>query len=421
MIEVNHITKDYRVWASPLSRLLIPIAHRFFRPFSPIRYQHLYRKYCHEIHALKDISFTLERGDSLGIIGLNGSGKSTLLQIVAGTLEASSGTVETSGRIAALLELGSGFDPEFTGKENVFMNAAILGLSSKNIEARYRDIVDFADIGEAIDHPVKTYSSGMMIRLAFAVQVHVDPEVLIVDEALAVGDAQFQAKALNKLDEILSKGTTLLFVGHDLNTVKSFCRRAILLDGGEMISDGLPDDVITDYLQLVQQHQLVDEAKQKTKLVDRGFSIDDYFVKSANIQGHGDHAELNFDSEIDIKLELSLGMTAEKPYLIFDIIDQKGLQLTGKRIPIPDHTKDLSRPVANLNIKLRCCFQRGIYRCRFRIVNAPKLEKTQLLSRQDDLISINMIQDVRDLFTGIFPAPMRFDWSQGENSMDESS
>jgi len=114
-------------------------------------------------------------------------------------------------------------------------------------------------------------------------------------------------------------------------------------------------------------------------------------------------------------------MTAEKPYLIFDIIDQKGLQLTGKRIPIPDHTKDLSRPVANLNIKLRCCFQRGIYRCRFRIVNAPKLEKTQLLSRQDDLISINMIQDVRDLFTGIFPAPMRFDWSQGENSMDESS
>ena len=261
----------------------------------------------------------------------------------------------------------------------------------------------------------------MMIRLAFAVQVHVDPEVLIVDEALAVGDAQFQAKALNKLDEILSKGTTLLFVGHDLNTVKSFCRRAILLDGGEMISDGLPDDVITDYLQLVQQHQLVDEAKQKTKLVDRGFSIDDYFVKSANIQGHGDHAELNFDSEIDIKLELSLGMTAEKPYLIFDIIDQKGLQLTGKRIPIPDHTKDRSRPVANLNIKLRCCFQRGIYRCRFRIVNAPKLEKTQLLSRQDDLISINMIQDVRDLFTGIFPAPMRFDWSQGENSMDESS
>jgi lipopolysaccharide transport system ATP-binding protein len=421
MIEVKHITKDYNVWASPLSRLLIPIAHRFFRPFSPSRYQHLYRKYCHEVHALKDISFTLERGDSLGIIGLNGSGKSTLLQIVAGTLEASSGKVETSGRIAALLELGSGFDPEFTGKENVFMNAAILGLSSKNIEARYRDIVDFADIGEAIDHPVKTYSSGMLIRLAFAVQVHVDPEVLIVDEALAVGDAQFQAKALNKLDEILSKGTTLLFVGHDLNTVKSFCRRAILLDGGEMISDGLPDDVITDYLQLVQQHQLADEAKQKTKFVDRGFSIDDYFVKSANIQGYGDHAELNFDSEIDIELELSLGMTAQNPYLIFDIIDQKGIQLTGKRIPIPYHTKDRNRPAANLSIKLKCCFQRGIYRCRFRIVNAPKLEQTQLLSRQDDLISINMIQDVRDLFTGIFPTPMRCEWSQGENSMDESS
>jgi lipopolysaccharide transport system ATP-binding protein len=421
MIKVNQITKDYKVWLSPLSRLLVPIAHRLFRPFSPAQYERLYKKYCHEIHALKEISFTLERGDSLGIIGLNGSGKSTLLQIVAGTLEASSGIVETSGRIAALLELGSGFDPEFTGKENVFMNAAILGLSSKEIETRYADIVDFADIGEAIDHPVKTYSSGMMIRLAFAVQVHVDPEVLIVDEALAVGDAQFQAKALNKLDEILSKGTTLLFVGHDLNTVKSFCRRAILLDRGEMVSDGLPDDVITDYLQLVQQHQLVDEAKQKKKFVDRGFSIDDYFVKSASIQDHGDHAELNFDSEIDIKLELSLGVTAEKPYLIFDIIDQKGLQLSGKRISIPGKDEDGKLPGPNLNIKLRCCFQRGIYRCRFRIVNAPTLEQTQLLSRQDDLISINMIQDVRELFTGIFPVPMQCEWSQGGNSMDESS
>ena len=421
MIKVNQITKNYKVWLSPLSRLLVPIAHRLFRPFSPVQYERLYKKYCHEIHALKDISFTLERGDSLGIIGLNGSGKSTLLQIVAGTLEASSGKVEISGRIAALLELGSGFDPEFTGKENVFMNAAILGLSSMEIETRYADIVDFADIGDAIDHPVKTYSSGMTIRLAFAVQVHVDPEVLIVDEALAVGDAQFQAKALNKLDEILSKGTTLLFVGHDLNTVKSFCRRAILLDRGKIVSDGLPDDVITDYLQLVQQHQLADEAKQKTKSVDRGFSVDDYFVKSASIQDHGDHAELNFDSEIDIKLELSLGITAEKPYLIFDIVDQKGLQLSGKRISIPDQDEDWESPGPNLNIKLRCCFQRGIYRCRFRIVNAPTLEQTQLLSRQDDLISINMIQDVRERFTGIFPVPMHCEWSQGGNSMDKSS
>jgi lipopolysaccharide transport system ATP-binding protein len=421
MIKVNQITKDYKVWLSPLSRLLVPLAHRLFRLFSPAQYERLYKKYCHEIHALKEISFTLERGDSLGIIGLNGSGKSTLLQIVAGTLEASSGIVETSGRIAALLELGSGFDPEFTGKENVFMNAAILGLSSKEIETRYADIVDFADIGDAIDHPVKTYSSGMMIRLAFAVQVHVDPEVLIVDEALAVGDAQFQAKALNKLDEILSKGTTLLFVGHDLNTVRSFCRRAILLDRGKMISDGLPDDVITDYLQLVQQHQLVDEAKQKTKSVTRGFSVDDYFVKSASIQDHGDHAELNFDSEIDIKLELSLGITAEKPYLIFDIVDQKGLQLSGRRISIPDQDENWKSPGPNLNIKLRCCFQKGIYRCRFRIVNAPTLEQTQLLSRQDDLISINMTQDVRERFTGIFPVPMQCEWSQGGNSMAETS
>ena len=188
-----------------------------------------------------------------------------------------------------------------------------------------------------------------------------------------------------------------------------------------MISDGLPDDVITDYLQLVQKHQLVDEAKQKTRSVDRGFSIDNYFVKSASILGHGDHAELNFDSEIDIKLELSIGITADKPYLIFDIIDQKGLQLSGKRIPIPDHNSDWALARPNLNIKLKCCFQKGVYRCRFRIVNAPTLEQTQLLSRQDDLISINMIEDVRELFTGIFPAPMHYEWSQGDKSMGQLS
>jgi lipopolysaccharide transport system ATP-binding protein len=222
MISVHNISKTYLLWRTPLSRLLVPLVVRMSRRWWPSYGERMVARHCQPVKALEDVSFRVESGDSLGIIGLNGSGKSTLLQIIAGTLQPSSGQVELKGRVAALLELGSGFDPEFTGRENVFINAAILGLSRREIEERYEAIVAFADIGDFIERPVKTYSSGMMVRLAFAVQVHVDPDVLIVDEALSVGDARFQAKALAKIEEILKRGTTLLFVGHDLTAVKSF-------------------------------------------------------------------------------------------------------------------------------------------------------------------------------------------------------
>jgi len=407
MIRVEGISKTYRIWSSPTSRLLLPLAHRLYRPLAPGHYEELYRRHCDEVHALNSISFSLESGDSLGIIGLNGSGKSTLLQIIAGTLTPSEGEVAVEGRVAALLELGSGFDPEFTGKENVYLNAAILGLTEAEIDARYDQIVEFADIGEAIDHPVKTYSSGMMVRLAFAVQVHVEPDVLIVDEALAVGDARFQAKALNKLDEILGRGTTLLFVGHDLNTVKSFCRRAILLDHGEMKQIGLSDDVIASYLQLVQQHQLKDQSVTVTD-APRGFSVDNYMVEHAEIEGYGQHAELAYGASITIKMDISLGDSASAPHLIFDIIDARGLQLTGRRIPIP--VGDSASKQLHLDLGLECSFQQGVYRFRFRIVDAPSIEDSRLLSRQDDLVSINLVEDVRDQFTGIFPVPIESTW-----------
>jgi len=410
MIKVDAISKTYRVWTSPLSRMLVPLAHRFLRPLTPDFYEGIYSRHCTEIVALGDVSFRLEQGDSLGIIGLNGSGKSTLLQIVAGTLQATSGSVDVKGRVAALLELGSGFDPEFTGRENVYLNAAILGLDAAQIDACYDDIVRFADIGDSIDRPVKTYSSGMLIRLAFAVQVHVEPDILIVDEALAVGDARFQAKALNKLDEILSRGTTLLFVGHDLNTVRSFCHRSILLHEGRMLSDGLPDDVIADYLKLVQSQQSEDTLNVESKSVNNGFSVDNYMVDRAEIEGYGDHAELSYDSAVDIRLDLSLGNSAAAPFLILDIIDQKGLQLSGRRIPIPCVQHEVNE--TSLRINLRCCFQQGVYRFRFRIVDAPSIEQTRLLSRQDDLISLNMVEDVREKFTGLFPVPMTVEWSE---------
>ena len=205
VILVRDVCKTFRTWATPAQRLIAPALHRagnLLAQTAPRLSNSLHaaahrRMHVHE--ALHGIDFELQRGEALGIIGLNGSGKSTLLQIIAGVLPPTSGRVETHGRVAALLELGSGFNPELTGRENIYINGAILGLPTARIDALLDDIISFADIGDYIDQPVKTYSSGMALRLAFSVQVHIDPDILIVDEALAVGDAAFQAKAMTRI------------------------------------------------------------------------------------------------------------------------------------------------------------------------------------------------------------------------------
>ena len=223
------------------------------------------KKSLDEFHALRDVSFNLRRGESLGIIGLNGSGKSTLLQIIAGTLEPTSGTVKTNGRIAALLELGSGFNPDFTGKENIYLNATILGLSQSEIDAKYDDIVAFADIGDFIHQPVRTYSSGMGLRLAFAVVAHVEPDILIIDEALAVGDARFQSKCFCFLESLQKQGKTLLFVSHDVNSVARLCSSAVLLHEGKVHAIGKPSDVINEYSKILVQGEPVAPTSEKPK------------------------------------------------------------------------------------------------------------------------------------------------------------
>lgn len=221
------VSKRYEIYERPQHRLLQSLClgrRQFFREF----------------WALNDVSFTVQRGECLGIIGRNGSGKSTLLQILAGTLAPTRGEVEVRGRVAALLELGSGFNPEFTGRENVFLNATILGLTTKEIEARFDEIAAFADIGEFLEQPVKTYSSGMTVRLAFAVQIMVNPEILIVDEALAVGDARFQLKCFQRLELLKEGGTAILFVTHDLTTFKRFTDQGLVLDAGRQVFLGDP-------------------------------------------------------------------------------------------------------------------------------------------------------------------------------------
>lgn len=208
------------------------------------------RQFYREFWALREINFEVKRGETVGIIGRNGSGKSTLLQIIAGTLTPTVGEVQVDGRVAALLELGSGFNPEFTGRENVYLNGSILGMSQGEIDEIYDDILAFADIGQFIDQPVKLYSNGMLVRLAFAVQAFVPKEVLIVDEALAVGDMFFQAKCITRMKRLLDEGVTVLFVSHDTGTVKSFCRQAILLEQGQLIEHDSADKVVEKYFAL---------------------------------------------------------------------------------------------------------------------------------------------------------------------------
>lgn len=247
-IRVGNAGKCYQIYDAPCDRLkqfILPRLQRLSGQMS--------RQYFREFWALKGISFEVKKGETVGIIGRNGSGKSTLLQLICGTLSPTTGFVETNGRIAALLELGSGFNPDFTGRENVYMNAALLGLSKEEIDARFDDIASFADIGDFIEQPVKTYSSGMFVRLAFAVNIVSEPEIMIVDEALAVGDMNFQAKCMTALTRIQDNGATVLFVSHDVGAVKSLCSRGIYLERGVMKTIGKASDVAELYIRTMRE------------------------------------------------------------------------------------------------------------------------------------------------------------------------
>jgi lipopolysaccharide transport system ATP-binding protein len=246
VIDVTEVSKCFHLYDRPQDRLKQSI----FPKLSKLANRPP-KTYFREFWATKNITFTVNRGETVGIIGRNGSGKSTLLQMICGTLTPTSGRIQTQGRIAALLELGSGFNPEFSGRDNVYMNAALLGLHKAEIDARYDDILKFADIGAFINEPVKTYSSGMMVRLAFAVQSQVDPDILVVDEALAVGDARFQAKCFDRLKKLKDNGTSILLVTHSSEQIVTHCDRALLLENGKMLALDNPKTVVNKYLDLL--------------------------------------------------------------------------------------------------------------------------------------------------------------------------
>ena len=298
-ISVKNLSKCYQIYENPRDRLkqfVMPRMHRFTgnKP----------KQYFSEFWALKDVSFEIKKGETVGIIGRNGSGKSTLLQMICGTLNPTSGSVQTNGRIAALLELGSGFNPEFTGRENVYMNAAVLGLSEDEVDARFDDIAAFADIGQFIEQPVKTYSSGMMVRLAFAVAINVDPEILIVDEALSVGDELFQRKCFSRIEAIRANGATILFVSHSGSVIVELCDRAVLVDSGEKLAIGSPKQIVGRYQKLLYAPADKRESiREQIRRMDEHFAVSTHTVEQEVLQEqplkeHVQEFQENFDPHL---------------------------------------------------------------------------------------------------------------------------
>ena len=274
-IKVENLSKCYHIYEKPQNRLKQSIYPRLQRLIGKAP-----KQYFHEFWALKDVSFEIKKGETVGIIGRNGSGKSTLLQMICGTLNPTGGSIQTNGRIAALLELGSGFNPEFTGRENVYINTAVMGLSKQEVDAQFDKIAAFADIGEFIEQPVKTYSSGMAVRLAFAVQVIIDPDIFVVDEALAVGDEKFQRKCFARLEELKSRGSSILFVSHSPANIIELCDKTLLLDHGtRLMYSSAPKAIrayqkliyspIVEEARLVQEYRAADQSGDDTENLNR--------------------------------------------------------------------------------------------------------------------------------------------------------
>ena len=329
-IRVKHLEKMYKLYNKPSDRLRETLGLRV-----PVK----------EHYALKDVSFDVKRGETVGIIGTNGSGKSTILKIITGVLNPTKGEVEVDGRISALLELGAGFNMEYSGIENVYLNGTMMGFSREEIDARLQDILDFADIGDFVYQPVKSYSSGMFVRLAFAVAINIDPEILIVDEALSVGDVFFQAKCYRKFEEFKTQGRTILFVSHDLSSIARYCDRVILLNKGVKLEEGSPKQMVDMYKQLLvgQDPAKAEEEKpagQPRENWNSQFQVNpDMLEYGSRLAEIVDFAVLDEKgrctntiekgSTFKIRMKVAFRETIQEPIMAFTFKDIKGTEITG--------------------------------------------------------------------------------------------
>lgn len=339
-INVDKVSKLYKLYDRTSDRLKEALG---------LTKQKKYREH----FALSDISFDVKKGETVGIIGTNGSGKSTILKIITGVLNPTSGNVNVSGRISALLELGAGFNMEYTGIENIYLNGTMMGYSREEVDKKLQTILDFADIGEFVKQPVKTYSSGMFVRLAFAVAINIDPEILIVDEALSVGDIFFQAKCYHKFTEFKNAGKTILFVSHDLGSIAKYCDRVILLNNGIKMAEGKPKEVIDLYKQVLvsnaenrELEENVPEIDSEQMLTETGSVWKDSLMQNPNVLEYGNkYAEIvdyaviddkgritnniQKNTEFKIRMKVRFHRDIEEPIFAFTIKDLQGTDVTG--------------------------------------------------------------------------------------------
>lgn len=343
-ITVSDLSKVYQLYEKPIDRL-----KETLHPGKKI--------YHKDFFALNNISFSIEKGETVGIVGTNGSGKSTILKIITGVLTPTAGSVTIDGKISALLELGAGFDMEYSGIENIYLNGTMMGFSKEEMDQKLSDILAFADIGDFVHQPVKTYSSGMLIRLAFATAINVEPEILIVDEALSVGDVFFQSKCFAKINEIKEKGTTILLVTHDMSSVIKYCDRAILLNRGNFIKDGKPNKIVDLYKKILanqfEEVQMNAVEAQAVKPVEGKRWMDQLTVNPEQLTYGDRRAEiidvgifdeedrlsnlLYKDKDFTIKLKVRFNETISEPIFAFTIKDTKGNELAGTNTLIEDN------------------------------------------------------------------------------------
>lgn len=376
VLKIEKVSKVFKVYNNAKDRLL----------------QSLFKKkaFHQEYWALQDISLEVFAGEVVGIIGRNGSGKSTLLQIIAGTLKATTGEVMRRGRIAALLELGSGFNPEYTGRENIFFNAMLLGLTEEEIRSKLDDIIDFADIGEFIDQPVKTYSSGMFVRLAFAVSTYVDAEILIIDEALAVGDAAFQFKCMNRLEELLEKNVTILLVSHDVQMIKSYCSRAVYLHKGKLIHLGDCETTTEMYLRdtvEAQRAELADGQMQSSiALHEEGTAYGNGkgHILSVELSAEDDsRSYFNTGERIYVDIAAKLHEKVPAPRITLTIRDQRGYNLYGvNNLLLKKNLTVDEDGIIRTRISFNGDLQAGEYAITIRLDNCPSEVLCELLDKQ---------------------------------------
>lgn len=357
-IKVENLNKIYKLYDRPLDRLKDSLG--------------LTKRQCYKEHyALNNVNVEVKKGETVGIIGTNGSGKSTILKIITGVLNPTDGNVEINGRISALLELGAGFNMEYTGIENVYLNGLMIGFTKEEIDAKLQDIIDFADIGDFINQPVKTYSSGMFVRLAFAVAINIDPEILIVDEALSVGDVFFQNKCYHKFEEFKKLGKTILFVSHDLGSIAKYCDRVVLLNKGVKLNEGSPKEMINIYKKLLV-NQYEDEEKTNVSSIDQSqqigwkskFAINpgktEYgskkaeFVDFAIIDEYGNLTNaIDKGSEFVIREKIHFNETIKEPIFTYTIKDLKGTEITGTNTMFEDKTLPVVEAGQTVEVEFR--------------------------------------------------------------------